>query len=186
MRRRRGWIAALLVLFGGTATAYAQDDRSIGLVITSASTAGLIWHVTETIAIRPEVSFATSDVEVGDQGSDVGSDSGTFAVAALFTVRKWDDLSAYFSPRFSYVRSTATSSLTVGSITDTIETSIEGYGLAGSFGLQYRLGDRFAVFGETGLSYTNQTADTDSPFSLRSTEASSLGLRTALGVSFYF
>jgi hypothetical protein len=186
MQRRRDWVVALLVLVGSTATAYAQDERPIGLVITSASTAGLIWHISETVAIRPEVSFTFSDVEVGDDDSDVGSDSGTIAVAALFTVRKWDDLSAYFSPRFSYVRSSATSTLSVGSITETIETSIDGYGLAGSFGLHYRLGDRFAVFGETGVSYTNQTADTDSPFSVRSTEASSFGLRTALGLAFYF
>ena len=186
MRRVREWLIGALIMFCAATAANAQDQRDVGVVITTTTTAGVIWHVTDRVAIRPEVSFVTSNVDTGDSVSDIESSSGTFAVAALFTVRRWDDLSAYVSPRFSWLRATGTSTLSIGSITETIETSTDGFGIAGSFGVNYRLGDRFAVFGEAGVSFTDQSVETDSPLTLRRTDATSVGLRSALGVSFYF
>lgn len=183
---RRCAVALGLLLACAAGDAVAEDGRKTGLVINSGPSVGVIWHLSDRVAIRPDASFTTSELDIESSGSTVDTTSVNLGVSVLFTLRRWDDLSTYVSPRFSWVRTSATSLSTSGSQSNTIETTNTTIGGSGSFGVDYRLGERFSLFGETGIGFNRQTADTDSPISLGDTTARSVGLRGTLGLVFYF
>lgn len=96
----------------------------MGVTMGYPSSVGVIWHVAERFAIRPEVSFSTSTDEnpistsvtfSGDSGSS-SSSSGSrststgvdVGLSALFYIGKWGALRAYVAPRFVYSRDRGT------------------------------------------------------------------------------
>jgi hypothetical protein len=185
---RRGFgLLGLLVLMW-TAPAAAQDAGRTGLVVLTPGTVGMVWHVSDHVAVRPEVSFLFSAVDVDDSSANE-STSGTagLGVSVPLAIRRWGDATAYVAPRFSYVRATSDSG---GPPDLRLESVATSYGVGGSVGLQYLLGERFAIFAETGLSYARSSSGTesDSPAVtlLRKTHSWSLGTRAAIGAGFYF
>src|SRR5688500_2213564 len=116
---------------------YAQDKGQKGLVITTPTAVGLIWHASDRMAIRPDFSFSTSTSDSPNDDSDSSTTAVNVGVSALFYVRQWDDLRAYVSPRFTYTRARASVDLDGSRITTSWNTV---YGIAGSFGAQYSLG----------------------------------------------
>jgi hypothetical protein len=88
------------------------------------SSVGVIWHVAERFAIRPEVSFSTSTDEnpISTSLSVVGgseflpSSSGSrststrvgVGISGLFYIGQWAALRAYVAPRFVYSRDRGT------------------------------------------------------------------------------
>jgi opacity protein-like surface antigen len=166
------------------------------------SAVGLIIHVTDSLAIRPEFAFTQSSLETEVSSSAVrlelnDSDIWSYGVgiSALVYLSKDDDLRTYLSPRFAYSRSaTDTTSPTSGSL-PVVETEIRGstFSIAASFGAQYSLNRRFSVFGELGAAYSDsETTSTSSggsgvPFAIRiSSSGSGWGLRSGVGVIWYF
>jgi hypothetical protein len=146
-----------LVLAGLTATpAAAQEKGDVGLTVSAPSAIGVIWHVSERVAIRPEFSFSFSETDgEGANVSDISAHSVALAGSALFYVGQWDSLRTYFAPRLSY--SWAGSS--TGNSGLDIDSNQNAWGLAGSFGAQYALGTRFAVFAEAGLMYSSSRTE---------------------------
>lgn len=182
--RRHGIIAFALLLWTAAAAA-AQDERRTGLVILAPAAAGLRWQVSDRMTIRPDFSFSTSSSSTDDADqpeSDVSAVN--VGVSVLVTVRRWHDLAAYAAPRVSYTRAVAETHGSVAGLNTESRTSTAG--IAGSFGLHYRLGDRFGVFGETGLSLAIGTTTVDAAFRIADRRTTSLALRSALGVVFLF
>jgi hypothetical protein len=173
-----------LVLAGlMTTPAAAQEKGAMGLTISAPSAVGVIWHVSERVAIRPEVSFSFSETDAESANlSDVSSHSVTLAGSALFYLGRWDSLRTYAAPRFSY--SWAGSS--TGDSGRDLDASQNAWGLAGSIGAQYNLGTRFAVFVEAGLMYSSSRIET--PISIVNLERTTwaFGSRTAIGGTLYF
>ena len=161
MSVRRIVLGLSIMTLVGARAARAQEPDQVGLTIGYPASVGVIWHVSDRFALRPEVSLSQSsgDATTGSVGSvfQVSSDSWQIGVglSALFYVRQWDALRAYVSPRFSYARTQATSTTTspvyATSLTDLTSST---YLVAGSFGGQYSLSRRFGLFGEVGLGYT--------------------------------
>jgi hypothetical protein len=144
---------------------------------------GVVWHVSDSVAVRPEIAFSTSSTDT-DFGADTTTVSG--GASGLFYVATWDRVRAYVSPRFSYARSTSDSTGTIG-----IASKNSTYTVVGSFGAQYTPHKRFAVFGETGLGYSRSKASTTTlvvPIVLPATTSTltSFGTRSGVGVIFYF
>ncbi len=56
--------AVLMLLVCGVGRAYAQDDPRVGLTMGYPTSVGVLWHVTDRIAIRPgdRLLQDTSDV----------------------------------------------------------------------------------------------------------------------------
>lgn len=155
----------------------------MGLTVSAPSAIGVIWHVSERVAIRPDISFSFSETDAeGANVSDLSSHSVTLGGSSLFYVGQWDSLRTYFAPRFSY--SWAGSSAR-GSGPD-LASSQDAWGLAGSFGAQYGLGTRFAVFAEAGLMYSSSRIET--PITILNLERTTwtFGSRTAIGGTLYF
>jgi hypothetical protein len=155
---------------------------------------GVLWHVTDHIAIRPEIDFFRSRITIERSGGLVplpAEEEDTSSVvrpgvSALFYLGPKQDLRTYVSPRFVFV-STDTS----GSDQET-----DSYLTSGSFGGQYWLGRRFAVFGELGIEWTKSTSRFDStpittgtitiPLGTTTLRRTGVSSRSGVGVVLYF
>jgi hypothetical protein len=189
------------------ANALAQDAGQIGVTLGYPSAVGIIWHVTDNVAVRPEISFSTGSTEspvissglsFPDVSVNVGETSSTTVtagVSGLFYFGEWDKLRAYVSPRYTYARLTSNSGSTFST-----DARNSAYTVTGSFGAHYQLHRRFAVFGETGFGYTRTRTTLTSvlllpvipvvptvpaPVTRSEINSHSWAIRTSAGVIFY-
>ena len=77
-----GRILLLLVLLMASVPAHAQEGGNLGLVVGYPANIGLLWHATERVAVRPEVSFAISSNEVTTTTSPLPEISAIFGETA--------------------------------------------------------------------------------------------------------
>ena len=190
MRIARVLLITSAIIASLPAAAAAQPTRKVGLTIAFPESVGLLWHVNDRFALRPDFSFSFTSTEIDDDDTgvdlDLSSDSHqiTYGVSALIYVAQWDALRAYVTPRVAFVNGHAETTVVASR-----EVDLSGYEFSGSFGAQYGLGDRFAVFGELGLDYSSVTSEVEGGIggvSLPDTKTSRGGLRSGVGLVFYF
>ena len=199
--------SAITILLAGFVTAlstlpaHAQEHGDVGITMGYPTAVGFLFHVTDGLAIRPEVSFttATTDVTLTTSSSTVYG----VGVSGLVYVKRWDALSTYVSPRYAYQHGSSTSTLDVNlpislpiSLPVTlpqIETTstINQHTISGAFGAQFRLHEHFSAFGEVGAAYSILKTSTSLaaiplPSGLSTPTSHSFGLRSSAGVIFYF
>src|SRR5438128_1230854 len=61
--RAMKWLAPLLATFAASSAA-AQDHGRVGLVIGYPAAAGVILHVSDRVAVRPDVSFSQTSQDI--------------------------------------------------------------------------------------------------------------------------
>jgi len=110
--RRSLTVFLFLVVSLYTRSAYAQDTRAFGVTMGYPASVGVLWHVTEGVAVRPEFSFDFFSSETENSspfGGDSSSDGHAISVglSALFYVARWDMTRAYLVPRYAYSRTTS-------------------------------------------------------------------------------
>lgn len=157
----------------------AQDAGKTGLTMAYPAAIGVIWHASDSLAIRPSftVSHSSSDSPTSAEGWSAG-----FDVSALFYMKKYDNVRTYLSPRFSYAHSSSTVTSTQSSIT--VESTGKSTGGSGSFGAQYAGSPHFSVYGEVGLQFAHHSSDTSG--GLTSTiKGSGWGTIAGVGIIFY-
>ena len=184
MRMVRILSVALLMGLAAVSTAGAQDQNKVGITMGYPASIGVVWPVTDTVAIRPELSFSGASSDSAASSFESESDGWAFGtgVSALFYLRKYDNLRTYVVPRFTYSRATTT--VTSSSFTNSeTTTTTSNTGLAGSFGAQYSLGDKFAVFGEVGFGF-NHSWGTSSTTTAKAS-SNTWGSRTGVGIIFF-
>jgi hypothetical protein len=177
----RHCLLVLALTLGSAAALRAQDAGQVGLTIAYPASVGVIVHVSDQIAIRPDITFSESTNDTAGSSNTVTS----VGVSGLFYVQRWDSLRAYLSPRFGYQRSSA--GVAAGTIN--FAPLVTGYSWTGSFGVQYLLHRRLAAFGETGLGYTHSSATTAAPLPTGATIDSTThgwATRAGVGLIFYF
>ena len=184
MNGRRGYLAGLgILLVGLMATpAAAQEVGDVGVTVSAPSAIGMIWHATDRVAVRPDLSFSFGDSDGDDGSPDVGSSTLSLGGSVLFYTGRWDNLQTYVAPRLSY----AWTSSSVTTASADFDASQNSWGLSGSFGAQYSLGSRFAVFAEAGVGYTSQSTETPSAVGDNERTSWTFGTRTAIGATLYF
>ena len=196
----------LLMVLGWTAIAAAQDPGSIGLTMGYPASVGVIWHVSDRIALRPEVSLtqisstSTSVITIAVPGgqnlsttTQAVSDQWSVGVgaSALFYLQRWDSLRTYVSPRFQYARGTSTNTTSSSSASflaitpSTTEFTQNAYFFSGSFGAEYTLGTHFGLFGELGLGYQHNSSESDQSGAGNSV-GHTIATRSGAGVILYF
>ena len=158
---KRLMLAVGMVLCVG-ANALAQDAGQVGITMAFPSAVGVIWHVTDNFAVRPDISFSSGSTEspairAGSsllapviESIESSSTAVTAGVSGLFYFGTWDKLRVYVSPRYAYGRVTSNTGSTFA-----IDNRNSTYAVTGSFGAHYQLHHRFAVFGETGFGYNH-------------------------------
>jgi opacity protein-like surface antigen len=181
MRKVLGVVALTMALL--PSPAFAQEEGKIGVTMGFPTGLGVLWHVTENIAIRPELTFSWSSSD-SDFGDSDGFGIGT-GLSALFYLNRSDNLATYVTPRYSFTRATTERRFEpdVPVIDPETETTSRSHTFSGSFGAQYFLGSRFSIFGEAGLSYMRTSSDSD--FGSDPT-SSTFGTRSQVGVVLYF
>jgi opacity protein-like surface antigen len=177
-------VYSLAIVCGIPALAAAQDQRRAGVTMGYPASIGVLWNVAERVAVRPEVSFTrTSNDFTFGTGTATGTSSSVFNVgaSALFYLARIEKIRTYVSPRFSYGRSTASNE---GS--ELISGTSNSYSAIGSFGAQYALSDRFTVFGEVGIGYTDQRASSGTGDFRSTNKTSTWSSRTGIGLVLFF
>jgi hypothetical protein len=191
IQRQLAIAAALLVCASGTAA--AQEAGKVGLTMGFPAAIGIQWHVSDKVAIRPEISFSATSSEI-TSGTGLQSEGDSWTVGtnitALFYLSTDDRLRTYLAPRFTWSHASSTSELSLpinnpitGGTTSESTTTGKAYGFGGSFGAQYGLGDRFVVFGELGLNYAHGT--NESSLSTVKSTSNGWGTRAAVGIVYF-
>jgi hypothetical protein len=186
MQIRRFLFLAAGLLFLARGTASAQDAGKTGVTMGYPSSIGIVWHASDRVAIRPELSIAGSSSESSNSSFSAENDSWNLAVgvSALFYLRTYDRLKTYFSPRLTYARST-NENTSSGITTSTITSTVTNTGVSGSFGVQYGLSDKFSVFGELGVGF-NHAKTTGSTSQVTTSKGNSWSTRSGVGLIYYF
>jgi opacity protein-like surface antigen len=183
MRKLTGLAVSLCGLLC-VCTASAQDTKSFGVTMGYPASIGVLWHLNEAVAVRPEFSFDLFSSETDNSSPIVGANSSdghavSVGLSALFYLARWDMTRAYLVPRYAYSH---TSSSIEGPFTFGSDSTGNVHDVSVSFGAQHNLGDRFAIYGELGLAY--ERAKTEITTSeLRRT---AFGTRSGVGVVIYF
>ena len=191
-------LLGVVVLTMAARSAAAQQAGDVGVTMGYPGAVGVVWHVTDGIAIRPDVALtrSTSETTTSATGSFGGSGLSststsegwgtTVGLSVLLNVRTIERLRLYLAPRLAYAHSTADNETGLTGALTGFTATTRGVLASGSFGSQYSVHDRFAVFGELGLQYTTQTTTSDFPGSRTEADGTTFGLRSAVGVTFYF
>jgi hypothetical protein len=194
-------VAIVVVVMGWSRAASAQDER-VGLTMGYPTAVGVLWQVSDRLAIRPEFSWVHQSIDRDETFAASTSDASgaSVAISALVRLRQWGPVRSYVAPRFEVVRNTFEttldlqvffppgfpSSLPASETTENTTTLYEG---GASIGVQASPAPHFGVFGEVGLMYgrskTSGAASALNP-STSTTRASSVGLRSAVGVILFF
>ena len=167
----------------GVATAATAQEPKTGITMGYPASIGLLWHISDRVALRPEFSFTHTDSSseslINDESNFWSLGTG---VSVLFYSSVTDNLRTYLAPRFSYARTTGD--------TNTTESTTDVYSIAGMFGAQYSLGRRFAAFGEVGFGYSRQSGSSTSTIGAVTNQVTNHGnavaTRTGAGVILYF
>lgn len=211
--RTIGLLAAITIGFLAN-SASAQDDPKVGITMGYPASVGVIWQLTDRVALRPEISVARSSNEftttisfttISGSPFDIPVPAATtttvsrndawqvgIGLSALFYLSKHDALRTYVSPRWTYTRlsSSSSGSSPAGTASVSATTGSVNF-VSGSFGAQYALARRFNVYGEVGLGFTRNaspsasTSASTSAFASAST-TSTLATRSGAGVILYF
>ena len=198
MSLRRFLPVSCLLLLSVTASAFAQTDHRVGLVMGVPVQVGVLWHASERVAVRPDVSFSRTSSEFDASlplggvayTSSVGSTRVTTGVSLLFNVTDEGDLRTYVAPRYGFSRSSSSSASDVsgpgglGGLSDASRSTQATHSVGGLFGAHYALGSRFALFGEVGLDFS--TSSTTSALVETRSTGRSAGTRGGAGVVLYF
>jgi hypothetical protein len=167
--------AAFAAVLFAAAPAHAQQTRNAAVTVNGGNAVGLLLHVTDNVALRPELSFTRNTVEqtTGSTTNDSSSWQLGAGGSALFYMGDDNGLRMYLSPRFILSRAKSSTSS---------NGAQNAYNTSGSVGAQYGLGERFAIFGELGLNYAWQKTSS----TLSTVKSSSFGTRSSVGVAIYF
>jgi hypothetical protein len=185
----------------------AQDTPRVGISMGYPASIGVIWQVSDGLALRPEISVQKSSTEFTESISFGLSTDGTLdtttaaskstsdfwqvsvGLSALVYLSKHDALRTYVSPRWAYMRDSSNTASGLSNLRNFASTA-SGHLVAGSFGAQYALGRKFNAFGEVGLAFTRTVItpnDRQSSSLIGGQDASStFGTRSAAGVILYF
>jgi hypothetical protein len=170
-------------LLAASSIAGAQEAGKAGISIGYPSAIGVLWHATETIAIRPDFTFTHSSSDTAS-GWAYGTN-----ISVLFYLKKYDNVRTYVSPRFSYSYNSTTSKPTASTLPGTTTPSpitITGSttGGVGTFGVQAWTGSHFSVFGEVGFGFTHRSTDSGLA-GLGKFKSDAWGTSAGVGVVFY-
>jgi hypothetical protein len=164
-------------------SATAQDATKVGITMAAPQSVGIIWQ-SRKFAVRPEVTFSGSSTSVSSPLSSGSSSSWNIGlgVSVLFYLHQYERLRTYIAPRFDYSHSATSIDISSTSAISPA-TSRWAAGGTGSFGAQYQIVDRFAVFGEAGFTFSHMHLPAIGTAAVGHSDA--WGTRTAVGVIFY-
>jgi len=190
-------LGVVLATAMAAAPAAAQERGDVGVTMGYPAAIGVVWHVTDGLALRPDVSLTWTSSESTNtltvfpgvapitSTSSVESQSTSVGMSALVTLHRADRFRLYVVPRAAWVRSTV--ELDGGLAGEaTVDTTTDGWLASGGVGAQVAVHDRVAIFGEASVQYSWQRATSSLTTSRSEDTTRAAGLRSAVGVAIYF
>ncbi len=155
----------------------AQEAGKVGVLVSTPTSVGAIWHVSERLAIQPTVNLAWQSIESensydidpqllaayggivlyapdalpADRRQEQSSTGITLQITVRWRLAQWGSLRGYVAPSFGRQWS-STSNSGAGFVPASDDTN---YQVSGMAGVQYELDERFGLFGEAGLGYSH-------------------------------
>jgi hypothetical protein len=166
------WFLVLTLSLASGSAAQAQDAGQAGITVGYPAAIGVIWHLGESFALRPDFSF------LAGTNPSISVFTTTAAVSAIVYMSKPDTVRAYLSPRIGYQRDS--SRPTDPSSPDSPATGT--YIVGGSAGVEVLVQKRIAIFGETGAAYSRSSTT----FGDTTSTLQTFGTRAGVGMIFYF
>lgn len=179
--RKYGLIAGVCAgLLLGASSASAQDTNKAGLTMSSGSTIGVLFPVSDKAAVRATLGFlrTTADYE-GSAFIEDSITTTTFVPGAsvLLYVRSWDTTRLYVSPQYTYSRLSSSSA----------NASSNGqHNAAFMVGAQHSLGARFGMFAEAGLGWSHSETASSSQLATALITSNTWGTRATVGGILFF
>jgi hypothetical protein len=186
----RAFVPAALCLLLVPALSHAQERGQVGLTMGVPAAAGVIWHVTNRIAVRPEITFAqvTSRAEVSlpNASTETTSRQLSYGASLLWYFGSSDNVRPYVSPRIAYSRITTEDSRpSLPGADDDDDDPAGTLAVSGSFGVQYTPSRRVGLFGEVGIARAHTEQSRSFPGIAVTTSVTSWSTRGAVGVILY-
>jgi hypothetical protein len=168
------------------ATASAQERGQAGLVAGFPASFGFIWHASDKLAVRPDLTFSFSSSEsetniFGFTSTEASGHSFTLGTTVLWYLAKHDNVRTYVAPRFAYSHSSTEVNLGSGA-----PSKVNGVTLAAHFGAQYTPVRKFAVFGEIGYGFNRSKSKFSTPIATSENTSRGWAPRGAVGIIYYF
>ena len=192
--------------------ASAQVEPRVGVVAAFPASLGVHWQISDRFAVRPDFTYSWSEfsasssalmingVVVSSSESRSSSTALGSGVSVLVTVKRWQRLRADVVPRAQYTwLSSTTEQIVTATAPLPSSTSVifglrnierapsvtrrgRSYSASASFGMDYRLAERFGVFGEAGFAYSSSRQ----PTTISTAGTRSATLRSGIGATFWF
>lgn len=177
------FVPSVLCLTLFPAASFAQERGQVGLTMGYPAAAGMIWHPTDRVAIRPEITFTqtTSKAELtlpNVSTENTGRALGVGASLLWYFGSSEGNVRPYLSPRIVYSRLTTDD--------DDDEDENGALSVSGSFGVQYTPARRVGLYGEVGVGRTHNENTRVLPTLTVTTSLTTWSIRSAVGVIFYF
>jgi outer membrane protein W len=166
----------------------AQDRGQVGVTMGIPAAAGMTWHITNRIAVRPDITFTQSTSKVDASLPNV-STSRTTRALGIGASLVWYFGSAdahvrpYVSPRVAYAKlSSDDEDEDLGFDVDEIPGTLT---VSGSVGVQYTPVRRFGVYGEVGFARAHSERTMSFPSITATVSTTTWSTRGAVGVILY-
>jgi hypothetical protein len=167
--------AAVLLMLALAPTATAQEPR-LGLTVAYPTGVGVIWRVSERLALRPEFTLGYSN-EIDDQFANVRANAWRFGVAlsGVVSIVRDGPRHLYAAPYYEFQRRYTTASQTVsyGDPDDFFATTrfallevkprTNEHSIGGIVGFEFRIKDRYGLFVEGGAAHRNSRRSATMP-----------------------
>jgi len=199
----KSWVLPFLILTVGyvmPGSASAQDTGKFAVAVgtlnigeSASGSVGVLWQFAHRFAVRPDFTYSYkysqyNNLSYGNPGFDYTQHTTTtttgLGISGPISIYSKDNLRLYVSPRFAFYRTSISSGVS-GSFHSSSESSSWGpYSARLSFGAQYALSHRFAVYGDSGI----ENVWSKTPISQfgSSTRSSNWQTTTAIGLLVYF
>jgi hypothetical protein len=211
MKRPRLIASLCVVVLTMASAASAQDERRVGLVMGFPASVGVLWQVSDRLALRADGTYnwSSATIEGVDDSlptspspipafeisisQESSSQSGSIGVSLLFDLHRRDQFRIYLAPRVGWAVTHTESTVTIDvspalipgipprDSTTTQSETAYSPTVGASIGTSTRIGDRFGVFGEAGFSYNQATTE-----EILQATRRSFGIRGGVGAILFF
>lgn len=167
---------------------HAQERGQVGITMGYPAAAGFVWHITDRIAVRPDITFTQTTSKVDASLPNVSTSRTTRALgiggSLLWYFGAADaNVRPYVSPRVAYTRlSSDDEDEDDGFDVDEIPGTLT---VSGSFGVQYTPVRRFGLYGEVGVSRARSERTMSFPSITATVSTTTWSTRGAVGVILY-
>jgi hypothetical protein len=166
--------AAAVLTAAAPAQAQTPNEPRTALTLGYPGTIGVLFKVTERVAVRPELDLS------GASADETSSTSLAVGASVLFYWPPVDDVRFYVSPRVVYHHSSASTD----DLAFDVELDRSATSVSGSIGAEFNPRPRFGIFGEVGFQYSRSSSELT--FLDRDRTIHGWGLRSGVGVILRF